>query len=304
MADITDGVPEFVAVVEAKGFRAAGRQLGVSGTALSKALRQLEQRLGVTLLLRTTRSVRLTEAGERFYSASRHALDALQAAAEAVGEMADAPRGTLRLNIAAGAAGFLSGAALEGFLRAYPDVQLDIIVDEDVSDIVAAGYHAGIRLGEVIEQDMIAVPASGPQRLIVVGAPDYFVRHPTPGHPRDLSGHACINWRPGPGAPPYRWEFTEPGGEDFSVAVPSRVIANDFSLMMRLVTAGLGLAIGMSDGTQPYIDRGEVVPVLEEYCPPFPGYYLYYPQRRQASPALRALIDYLLRLRQGQPFTR
>jgi DNA-binding transcriptional LysR family regulator len=298
MADITEGVSEFVAVVEAGGFRAAGRQLGVSGTALSKALRQLEQRLGVTLLLRTTRSVRLTEAGETFYAAARQALDALRAAAEEVGELADEPRGTIRLNIASGAEGFLRGAALAGFLQAYSDVQLDIIVDEDVSDIVAAGYDAGIRLGEVIEQDMIAVPASGPQRLIVVGSPAYFATHPRPAHPRDLAEHACINWRPGPDAPPYRWEFTEPGGADFSVAVPGRVIANDFSLMMRMVTAGLGLTIGMADGVRPYLDRGEVVPVLEEYCPPFPGYYLYYPQRRQASPALRALIDYLLEIRQ------
>jgi len=133
----------------------------------------------------------------------------------------------------------------------------------------------------------------------VVGSPDYFARHPRPEHPRDLAGHACINWRPGPDAAPYRWEFTEPGGEDFCVAVPARAVANDFSLMMRLVTAGLGLTIGMGDGVQPYVDRGEVVPVLEEYCPTFPGYYLYYPQRRQASPALRALIDYLLRLRQA-----
>jgi DNA-binding transcriptional LysR family regulator len=301
MTDITDGVPEFVAVVEAGGFRAAGRQLGVSGTALSKALRQLEERLGVTLLLRTTRSVRLTEAGETFYAASRRALDTLRTAAEAVGELADAPRGTIRLNISAGADGFLRGPALAGFLRAYPDVQLDIIVDEDVGDIVAASYDAGIRLGEVIEQDMIAVPASGPQRLIVVGSPAYFARHTRPGHPRDLAGHACINWRPGREAPPYRWEFTEPGGGDFSVAVPSRVVANDFSLMMRLVLAGLGLTIGMADGVQPYLDRGDVVPVLQEYCPPFAGYYLYYPQRRQASPALRALIDYLLRQRQSQP---
>jgi DNA-binding transcriptional LysR family regulator len=300
MADVTDGVPEFVAVVEAGGFRAAGRQLGVSGTALSKALRQLEQRLGVTLLLRTTRSVRLTEAGETFYAAARQALDALRAAAAEVGELADEPRGTLRLNISAGAEGFLRGPALAGFLEMVPQVQLDIIVDEDVGDIVAAGYDAGVRLGEVIEQDMIAVPASGPQRLVVVGSPAHFARHPRPEHPRDLAGHACISWRPGPHAPPYRWEFTEPGGEDFSVAVPARVIANDFSLMMRLVTAGLGLTIGMSDGVQPYIERGEVVPVLEEYCPPFPGYYLYYPQRRQASPTLRALIDYLLRLRQSR----
>jgi DNA-binding transcriptional LysR family regulator len=300
MVDVMNGVPEFVAVVEAKGFRAAGRQLGVSGTALSKALRQLEQRLGVTLLLRTTRSVRLTEAGERFYTASRQALDALQAAAAAVGELADEPRGMLRLNISSGAEGFLRGPALAGFLRAYPEVRLDIIVDEDVSDIVAAGYDAGIRLGEVIEQDMIAVPASGPQRLVVVGSAAYFARHPWPEHPRDLAGHACISWRPRPDAPPYRWEFTEPGGHDFSVEVPARVVANNFSLMMRLVTAGLGLTIGMEDGVQPYVDRGEAVPVLQEYCPPFPGYYLYYPQRRQASPALRALIEYLLRIRQAR----
>jgi DNA-binding transcriptional LysR family regulator len=217
-----------------------------------------------------------------------------------VGELADEPRGTLRLNISSGADGFLRGPALTGFLQAYPEVQLDVIVDEDVSDIVAAGYDAGIRLGEIIEQDMIAVPASGPQRLVVVGSPAYFAAHPRPEHSRELGGHACINWRPGPDAPPYRWEFTEPGGGDFSVAVPARAIANDFSLMMRLVTAGLGLTIGMGDGVQPYIDRGEVVPVLEEYCPPFPGYYLYYPQRRQASPALRALIDYLLRIRQAR----
>ncbi|HEX8393795.1 MAG TPA: LysR family transcriptional regulator [Longimicrobium sp.] len=294
------GVPEFVAVVEAKGFRAAGRQMGVSGTALSKALRQLEQRLGVTLLLRTTRSVRLTEAGETFYSAARQALDALQAAAEVMGELGDEPRGTIRLNIAAGAEGFLRGPALPEFLWAYPEVRLDIIVDEDVNDIVAAGYEAAIRLGEVIHQDMIAVPASGQQRMVVVGSPAYFARHPRPEHPRDLTGHACISWRPGPGAATYRWEFTEPGGEDFSVALPSRVVANDFTLMMRLVTAGLGLTIGMSDGVQPYIDRGEVVPVLDEYSPPFPGYYLHYPARRQASPALRALIDHLLRIRQAR----
>ncbi|HEY0150953.1 MAG TPA: LysR family transcriptional regulator [Longimicrobium sp.] len=297
MVDVTDGVPEFVAVVDAGGFRAAGRQLGVSGTALSKTLRQLEQRLGVTLLLRTTRSVRLTEAGETFYAASRQALDALRAAAEEVGKLADEPRGTIRLNIAAGADGFLRGPAIPGFLQAYPDVHLDIIVDETWSDIVAAGYDAGIRLGEVIEQDMIAVAASGPQRMVVVGSPSYFATRPRPQHPRDLAEHACIRWRPGPDAPPYRWEFTEPGGQDFSVSVPGRVIANDFSLMMRLVTAGLGLTIGMGDGVQPYIERGEVLAVLEDFCPRFPGYYLYYPARRQASPALRALIDYLLAAR-------
>jgi DNA-binding transcriptional LysR family regulator len=300
MNDALDGVVEFVAVVEAKGFRAAGRQLGVTGTALSKALRRLEQRLGVTLLLRTTRSVRLTEAGERFYAAARQALDGLDTAAEAVSELADQPRGTVRLNISAGAEAFLRGPALEGFLRAYPEIGLDIIVDEDVGDIVAAGYDAAVRLGEVIEQDMVAVPASGPQRLVVVGSPEYFRTHPKPQHPRDLAGHTCINWRPGPAAAPYRWEFTEPGGADFTVAVPSRVVANNFALQMRLVTGGLGLTVAMGDGVQPFLERGEVVAVLEEYCPPFPGYYLYYPRRRHASPALRALIDYLLQARQRE----
>lgn len=298
--EITDGVPEFVAVVEAQGFRAAGRRLGVTGTALSKALRRLEERLGVTLLLRTTRSVRLTPAGERFYAAARQALDGLRAAAEAVGEMSDVPRGLLRLNISAGAEGFLRGPALEEFLRACPEVQLDVIIDEDVGDIVAAGYDAAVRLGEVIDQDMIAVPASGPQRLVVVGSPAYFARHPRPRHPRDLGAHTCINWRPGPDAAPYRWEFTEPGGADFSVAVPSRVVANNFALQMKLVTAGLGLTIGLEDGVRSYLEQGDVIPVLEEYSAPFAGYYLYYPQRRQASPALRALIDYLLQLRRRE----
>jgi DNA-binding transcriptional LysR family regulator len=294
-----DGVPEFVAVVEAQGFRTAGRRLGVSATALSKALRRLEERLGVVLLHRTTRSVRLTQAGERFYAAAQDALKGLQAAAEAVGELADRPRGTVRLNVSSAAESFLGGSTLEGFIRAYPEIQLDITVEEDATDIVAEGYDAGVWLGEMIEKDMIAVPASGPQRLVVVGTPSYFARHPAPEHPRDLAGHTCINWRASPSAAPYRWEFTEEG-RDFSIAVPARVVANDFSLMMRLVLAGLGLTMGMEEAVRPYIDRGQVVPVLEPYCPPFAGFYLYYPQRRQASPALRALIGYLLELRQRE----
>jgi DNA-binding transcriptional LysR family regulator len=299
MADLLDGVSEFVAVVEARGFRAAGRQLGVSGTALSKALRRLEESLGVVLLQRTTRSVRLTEAGETFYAAARDALAGLQAAAEAVAELSDRPRGTVRLNVSSAAESFLRGVVLEGFLRAYPEVQLEITVGEDATDIVAEGYDAGVWLGEMIEQDMIAVPASGPQRLVVVGAPSYFASHPAPEHPRDLVGHACINWRPNPSAAPYRWEFTE-NGRDFSVAVPARVVANDFSLMLQLTLSGLGVTMGFEEAVRPYIERGQVVAVLEAYCPPFPGYYLYYPQRRQASPALRALVDYLLQARQRE----
>lgn len=298
MDDDLDGISTFVAVAEAKGFRAAGTRLGVSGSAVSQALRRLEERLGVALVQRTTRSVRLTEAGERLYASVRPALDEVRAAVQAVGEMADEPRGTLRLSVSGSAESFLRGPTLEGFLRAYPEVQLDLIVGRGPADIVAGGFDAGVQLGEMIDQDMIAVPASGRQRLVVVGAPAYLSRHGTPAHPRDLPSHACISWRAGVGAVPYRWEFTE-DGHDFSVAFDSRVVTNDIPLMVRLARAGVGLTMLMEEVARPLIERGELVPVLEEFSTPFPGFYLYYPQRRHTSPALRALIDYLLRLRQA-----
>jgi DNA-binding transcriptional LysR family regulator len=294
-----DGIEMFVAVVEAGGFRAAGKQLGVSGAAVSQALRRLEERLGVVLVQRTTRSVRLTEAGERLSAAVRPALDGLHAAIVAVGEMADRPRGTLRLNVSSAADSFLSGATLGGFLRRYPDVRLDITVSNRPADIVAKGYDAGVWLGEVIDQDMITVPVSEQMRLIVVGAPAYFARHPEPAHPRDLAAHDCVNWRPGSGEAPYRWEFTE-NGHDFAVAFEARVVTNDPPLNLRLALDGVGLALAREDAVRSYIERGELVSVLEEFSTPFPGFYLYYPARRQASPALRALIDYLLQLRRAR----
>jgi DNA-binding transcriptional LysR family regulator len=297
MIDDLDGMAVFVAVVEAKGFRSAGDRLNVSGSAVSQALRRLEQRLGVTLVQRTTRSVRLTEAGERLYGSLRPALEQVREAMVAVGELADQPRGTLRLNVAGSAENFLRGPILEGFLAAYPEVVLDLIVSEDDVDIVGEGYDAGVRLGEVIDRDMHAVAASAEQRLIVVGAPAYFAGHPKPRHPRDLAGHACINWRAGPSAAPYRWEFTEEG-RDFAVAVPARVVTNDVALMMQLACAGVGLTMGREEVVRPYIERGQLMPVLELFSAPFPGYYLYYPQRRQASPPLRAFLGYLRRRRE------
>jgi DNA-binding transcriptional LysR family regulator len=291
-----DGMEIFVAVVEKKGFRAAAERLGISGPAVSKAVRTLEQRLGVTLMQRTTRSVRLTEAGERLYAAARSALDEVQAAVRDVGELAERPRGTLRLSVDTGALSFQRSPVLEGFLAEYPEVDLDIVVGYERSDIVAAGYDAAVRLGEVIEQDMVAVPASAEQRFVVVGAPAYFAKHPEPRHPRDLAAHVCINFRGSPGALPYRWEFTE-DGRDFAVAVKARVVTNDLHLMLRLAVAGAGLMILFEEVVAPYIERGELVPVLEEYCTPFPGFYLYYPRRRHAAPPLRALVEYLRRAR-------
>lgn len=300
MPDDLDGMSVFVAVAEVKGFRAAGERLGVSGSAVSQSLRKLEERLGVALVQRTTRSVRLTEAGERLYAAARPALEELRAAVTSVGELSSEPRGTLRLHMAGAAESFLSGQLLADFLAEHPHVKLDLYVSDEPLDIVAEGYDAGIRLGEVIDRDMIAVPVSGDIRLVVVGARSYFARHAKPKHPRDLVDHACINWHPTAKAAPYRWEFTE-DGRDFSVDVRARVLTNDPALNVRLARAGVGLTLGDESRVREGVASGELVPVLEEFSTPFPGFYLYYPQRRHASPALRALVDYLRRSRRKRP---
>ena len=298
MIDDLDGMAVFVAVAEAKGFRAAGERLGVSGSAVSQSLRRLEERLGVALVRRTTRSVNLTEAGERLYASAGPALEDLRAAATAVSEMGGEPRGTLRLQVAGAAENFLSGALLADFLSAHPQLRLDVLVSDQPIDIVAEGFDAGIRLGEVIDRDMIAVPVSGDLRLVVVGAPSYFARRKKPKHPRDLVEHDCINWHPTAEAPPYRWEFTE-NGRDFSVDVRARVLTNDPSLNVRLAIAGAGLTLADESRSRDALARGELVAVLEKFSTPFPGFYLYYPQRRQASPALRALVDFLRRSKRG-----
>jgi len=286
-----DGIDVFIAVADAKGFRAAGDRLGVSGSAVSQALRRLEERLGIALVQRTTRSVHLTEAGRRLYAAARPALDELRGTVAALGELGDEPRGTIRLHVAAAAMSRLSEPRLSRFLAANPHVKLDLFASDDPLDIVAAGFDAGIRLGEVIDKDMIAVPISGDLRLIVVGAPSYFARRRRPKHPRELVDHDCIGWRPLPDAPPYRWEFTE-HGRDFSVDVQARVLTNDPAMNVRLARTGVGLTLA-DERVRDDVASGELVAVLEEYSTPFPGFYLYYPQRRHASPALRAFVDFL-----------
>lgn len=292
MASDLDGMEVFVAVAEARGFRSAAERLGVSGPAVSKAIRRLEAHLGVALVRRTTRSVHLTEAGERLYAAARPALDALRAAVVALGELGDEPRGTVRLHVASVADTFLAGPLLAGFLARYPHVQLDLVVSDDPLDIVAEGFDAGIQLGEVIDLDMHAVGVTGDLRLVVVGAPAYFARRSRPKHPRDLAEHDCINWHASARAAPYRWEFTE-NGRDFSIAIRARVLTTDPALNIRLARAGAGLSLASEDRVRDDIARGELVTVLEEFSTPFPGLYLYYPQRRHISPALQALIEHL-----------
>ena len=290
--DALDGMVVFVAVAEAKNFRVAGERLGVSASAVSQALRKLEDRMGVPLVHRTTRSVSLSEAGERLYGAVRPAIQEVESASAAIGELGDAPRGNLRLLVGTAADPVVNGPLLADFLTAHPYVTLDVVVSDAVGDIVAEGYDAGIQLGEVIDRDMIAVPVTGDIRMTVVGSPAYLARHATPQHPRDLVEHDCLNWHPAPGTPAYRWEFTERGRE-IVVSVRARVLSNDSAVNIRLARAGLGLAIVYQDQVREEIARGELVPVLEKFCESFPGYYLFYPHRRQASPALRALIDYL-----------
>jgi DNA-binding transcriptional LysR family regulator len=297
MSGDLDGMAVFLAVAETKGFRAAGERIGISHSAVSQTLRRLEDRLGVALVRRTTRSVHLTESGERLYGSLRPALDEVRAAVAAVGEMGDEPRGTLRVHTSSAAETLIGESLLAGFLSAHPHVQLDLVVSDAPIDIVAGGCDAGIQLGEVIDKDMVAVPVTGDLRLAVVGAPAYFVRRGVPKHPRELVEHDCLNWHPTAGTVPYRWEFTE-NGRDLSVAVPARVLSTGAALNRRLAIAGLGVTMSYEGHVREALDRGELVRVLEKFCEPFPGYYLYYPQRRQASRTLRALIDHLRAWRQ------
>ena len=286
------GITVFVNVAEARSFRAASERLGVTRSAVSQAIRRLEERIGVALVQRTTRSVHLTEAGERLYRAVSPALEDVSTAIKAVGELRDQPSGMLRLTVSSIAEQFLSGSLLAGFLAAYPDIRLDITVTDEEFDIVAEGFDAGVRLGEVIEQDMIAIAVSDEQRQMVMASPDYLARHEAPAHPRDLPKHHCIGWRPSLQVAPYRWEFTE-SGRDFAVDVNPRVTTNDMRVMIRLACAGAGLTFGMEETFRPYIASAELIPLLEEFCPPFPGFYLYYPTRRNVPLKLRVLINYL-----------
>ena len=282
----------FALVAEERSFRAAADRLGVTRSAVSQTIRRLEETMGIALVRRTTRSVSLTEAGERLYDDVAPAIAEMMTAIEAAANLRERPRGRLRLAVSSIAESFLSGPFLAGFSEANPEIQIDITVSDDEFDIVAEGYDAGVRLGEVIAQDMIALPVSGDQRQIAVCAPAYLEHHGALGHPIELARHRCIGWRPSPRVAPYRWEFSD-NGKEFSVAVADTITTTDMALMIRLAVAGAGITFGMEESFRAWIDRGELVPVLENYCPRFTGFYLYYPSRRNMAPKLRALIDHV-----------
>lgn len=289
--DLT-GISVFLAVAEARSFRAAAEHLGVTRSAVSQAIRRLEDRLGVALVQRTTRSVSLTEAGAQLHRRMAPAIGEIGAALDATADRDSAPSGLLRLAVSSIAERFIAGPLLAGFVDAHPAVQIDVTVTDEEFDIVAEGYDAGVRLGEVIAQDMIAIPVSGEQRQTAVAAPSYIARFGVPAHPSELVRHRCIGWRPAPHTAPYRWEFGEDGRE-FDVAVDPQITTNDMGLMIRTACAGGGITFGMEDTFRPLVSSGQLVPLLQTFFPPFAGFFLYFPNRRNLAPKLRALIEHV-----------
>tara|TARA_E500000305_G_scaffold74101_2_gene59866 strand:+ start:356 stop:1258 length:903 start_codon:yes stop_codon:yes gene_type:complete len=290
----------FAAVADTGNFRSAADRLGVTRSAVSQGIRRLEEAVGQPLFQRTTRSVRLTEEGERFLGTVHSPLLEIGAALETAQSAAGMPHGLLRVAVTSIAERFLSGSLVAEFAMAYPGITLDVTVTDKEFDIVAAGFDAGVRLGEVIEQDMVAVPLTGEQRQVAVATPAYLEQHGVPQHPRELAGHRCIGWRPSPETAPYRWEF-ERDGQEFDVAVEPQITTNDMLLMIRTALADGGVTFGIEETFAPYIRRGELVPILDDWLAPFPGFYLYFPGRRSVAPKLRALIDHVRKFRAMVP---
>jgi len=286
----------FLVVAETNNFRVAAERLGITRSAVSQGIRRLEDGLGIALVHRSTRSVRLTEAGALLHRQIATPLSTINTAMDEVIDDGP-PRGLLRVAVTSIAERFLSGPLIVGFARAHPGITLDVTVTDEESDIVAGGFDAGVRLGEVIEQDMVAVPLTGPQREIAVASPAYLERHGTPAHPRELVEHRCIGWRPAPDVAPYRWGFVEDGRE-FDVAVSPQITTNDMLLMIRTALTGGGITFALEETFRPYISRGELVPLLQEFSLPFPGFYLYFPSRNNQPPKLRALVEYVRAFRE------
>jgi DNA-binding transcriptional LysR family regulator len=286
------GLPALLAVADKRSFTAAAAHLRVTPSAVSQTIRALEQRVGVRLLQRTTRSVGLTEAGAGFVARLRPALGEVQSAFDSLGDLRDRPAGLLRLNLPRVGHSQVVEPILAAFLAQYPDIRIELCIDDGLADIVAGGFDAGIRLGEIVEREMIAVRVSGEESSAVVGSPAYFAIRGKPRHPRDLQAHDCINYRHITSGGIYRWEFTE-NGKDFEVAVDGRVVANDIAVLIQGAVDGLGLAYVLESTARELIAAQKLVRVLASFCPPFPGFFLYYPSRTYVTPKLRALLDFL-----------
>lgn len=282
----------FLAVAEARSFTRAAARLGVSQSALSHTLRGLEERLGVRLLTRTTRSVTPTEAGERLVQSVGPRFAEIEAELAALGNLRDKPAGTIRISAEESATATVLGPALAKLLPDYPDIKVEIGVDNGLIDIVAQGFDAGVRSGDIVAKDMIAVPIGPPLRFVVVGSPAYFERHGRPKHPRDLTGLPCINIRLPTRGGLYAWEF-EKGGREVKVRVDGQLIFNTLEPIHAAALDGLGLAFLPERRVAADVLAGRLEQVLDDWCPPYAGYHLYYPSRRQPTAAFTVLLEAL-----------
>ena len=278
------------AVAESRSFRKAADELGIAPSAVSHAITALEASLGVRLLARTTRSVAPTEEGRTLLDTLSPALADIDAVLEGLAERKGKPAGPLRVTMPMLAAEDLIVPRLGAFLGAYPEIELDVVTNDRFEDIVAEGFDAGLRLGEHLEADMIAVPASGPQRGLIVASPAYLAAHGRPEAPGDLIRHRCIRRRFSSGRI-YRWEL-EKAGKPVVVDVSGPLILSDQRLMRKAAIDGAGLAYLFDGRLDDDVAAGRLVPVLEDWCPPFEGFFIYYPSRRQMRPALKAFVDF------------
>jgi DNA-binding transcriptional LysR family regulator len=288
----TNDLIAFLAVARQRSFTRAAAQLGVSQSALSHTIRGLEERLGLRLLTRTTRSVAPTEAGERLLRNVGPRFEEIDAELAALTELREKPAGNIRITTGEHAAETILWPALAKLLPRYPDIKVELAIDYGLTNIVAERYDAGVRLGEQVAKDMIAIRVGPDLRMAVVGAPAYFKRHPPPKKPQDLTAHDCINIRLPTRGGIYAWEF-EKRGRGLKVRVDGQLVFNNIGLRLNAVSAGLGLAYLPEDQVRKQIADGRLIHVLADWCPPFSGYHLYYPSRRQHAPAFAVLVEAL-----------
>ncbi|HEY8571838.1 LysR family transcriptional regulator [Phenylobacterium sp.] len=282
----------FLAVARERSFTRAAARLGVSPSALSHTLRGLEERLGMRLLNRTTRSVTPTEAGERLLQRIGPRFDEIDAEIAALSDLRDKPAGSVRITADPHAVDTVLWPVLRNLLADYPDINVELVSDYGLTDIAAEGYDAGVRLGELVAKDMITVPIGPEMRLVAVASPAYFARHPKPREPQDLSTHRCINFRQPTSGGLYAWEFSKKG-RDLRVRVEGQLVFSSNVQILRAALDGFGVAYIFQDEVQPHLDSGDLVQVLSDWSPPFPGYHLYYPSRRQHTPAFTVIMDAL-----------
>jgi len=282
----------FLAVAEERSFTRAAARLGTSQSALSHTVRRLETHLGLRLLTRTTRSVAPTEAGERLLETLRPAFNDIDTKLAALSELRTRPAGLIRITTSEHAAETVLWPAVARLLPDYPDVRVELSIDASLTDIVAERYDAGVRLGERVAKDMVAVRIGPDMRMAVVGAPSYFAKHAKPKTPPELTQHACINMRLPTLGGLYAWEF-EKDGRELNVRVDGQLMFNSVGMILKAASQGFGLACVMEDSARALIGDGRLVRVLADWCPPFSGYHLYYPSRRQLTPAFSLLVESL-----------